>query len=209
MYIEYQDIRERIKERPLWWLDGVPRYSPFSPGDVGVYAQEAALVHTRCQACGQRYDVAVAFPGNGWPLRDTLAWSNDLDVGDPPNACDRDCGGASMGSMEVQILEFWVRDDGPLRLDWRRDPAFERTLSDAKDYGLKGPQPRGWDKLKEAGLEGSFREARSAGNYRAMVTILQAIECERAPEIAHWMDRDRRRDALSDSLIDLSRQRGL
>ena len=113
MYPDYDDILEVASKPPLWWDKGVPRFRTFTPHDV-YPATQVALVHTKCQDCRTRYDIAVtsAFLGNN--LRDLLAFYRELGVGDPPNACGYppiprtlNCTGRVMNSLEIEILEFW------------------------------------------------------------------------------------------------------
>src|SRR3989454_3011954 len=62
MLRSYDDIRSRIKDAIRWWDDnGVPRYCDFSPEECGVYDVVVALVEVGCQACMERFRVAVTF----------------------------------------------------------------------------------------------------------------------------------------------------
>ena len=127
MYIQYNDILSRIEARPNWWLNGVPRYLPFSPEHTDVYAREAALVHVKCN-CGQDYLVGV-FSRTKGKLEENLNKYYRIRVGDPPNAC---CGvDASMSSHEIRILEFWKQGlDREKLWAWTRIPDLELVLSD-------------------------------------------------------------------------------
>jgi hypothetical protein len=63
MLHDYDDIRSRIAQRPIWWDEhGVPRYRSFRPNDLAdIYAEEAALVLITCQGCGHEFRVAFSF----------------------------------------------------------------------------------------------------------------------------------------------------
>lgn len=126
MYIEYDDIVSRIAEPPLWWLEGVPRYEPFHHQALCVYAQEALLVHIRCQICSKDFEIGLYDPRpySTPTFRALLNTRREIGVGDPPNAC---CfPGSSMGAVEVAVLQFWERP--PNQREWRRVPELERGL---------------------------------------------------------------------------------
>lgn len=194
MYIEYNDIRSRISDPPSWWLHGIPRYDPFHPADVDIYGNEVALVHTECQSCRTRYDVAVKPRPYGGDLRSSIAWANDLDVGDPPNACpDKDrCGGESMNSEQIAVLQFWQRYD--ILAGWRREPSWERALVDGPwdTVGKMSGQVR----IKAAGRDEEWFKARREGDFEAMTAILVEVGCERPREVANMLDLDRRKQAF-------------
>jgi hypothetical protein len=62
MLRSYDDIRSRIKDAIRWWDDnGGPRYCDFSLEECGVYDVVVALVEVGCQACMDRFRVAVTF----------------------------------------------------------------------------------------------------------------------------------------------------
>lgn len=207
MHSRYDDIVERIAERPLWWLDGVPRYGPFHPKPF--WGREVALVHTECQECRTRYDVAVQ---PRWPvcisLRDALAYANSFDVGDPPNACNvlraRCAAGPTMTSLEVRILEFWVRDG---TFDpWRRDKSMERPLVDVNWDDNEEPDAV-WYRIFHSDRRDEWQRARLSGDVAAMRTILQAFDCERPAEVAHMLDVERRHVLFRDEIAALRRER--
>ena len=61
MYPLYEDLREKLGD-PLWVDEnGVPRYKPFAPGMLDIYAKFAALVEIRCQACRRPFLVGVSW----------------------------------------------------------------------------------------------------------------------------------------------------
>jgi len=172
MYIEYDDIVSRIPGKPLWWLNGVPRYEPFKPDDVGVYAKEAALVRTACQVCAVVFDIGFAGPSPDYPfgMRPYLAMHGALWIGDPPNNFHRkdNCTGRFSGSTEVAIIEFWRRPD----YEWVRDPEMERPLPNG--YAVHGLN----DLLGRAGLDARYSEAVEAGDDIALLTILRRVDCD-------------------------------
>jgi hypothetical protein len=57
----YDDILERIPNRPKWWDErGVPRYCDFVPREVAnIYADERVLLMIACQDCGHQFKVAM------------------------------------------------------------------------------------------------------------------------------------------------------
>ena len=59
MHVSYDDILSRILEPPIWWSDGVPRYTSFEPGMTCVYAQEAVLMEAECQSCGREFTLGL------------------------------------------------------------------------------------------------------------------------------------------------------
>lgn len=156
MHHHYNDIVSRIKERPKWWDENaVPRYDEFTPNDTAdIYCDEAVLLEIQCQDCG--YHFKVAFSSDMYDryhnaslrqhyLKDkgeerdikelareaSLAWgviSNGLHYGDPPNACPPNCAaGATMNSVPLEVLEFWVKDKVSI-IDWIRVPELERKI---------------------------------------------------------------------------------
>ena len=202
----------RIKEPPVWWLYGVPRYEPFKPQAMGVYDYEVALVHTECQSCGTRYDVGVRAGGRGRTIRNVIAYENQLDVGDPPNACSllgRDCwAGASMNSLQMSVLEYWVREGRPIP-EWRRDSDMERPLVDANWHGASAEDAEMpvFLKIQKSPWKGDWIQARDAGDLDAMTNLLAAFGCERPKEVAHMLDLERRQQAFSNQVIELDKAR--
>lgn len=114
MHRYYGDILDRIDGKPLWFDEhGVPRYRPFKPELLNIYASEAVLALIECQACGTEFKVAFAgFTQKSESGRqDGLAMEIEgktLHYGDPPNTqcCDA---GPSMNSIPVHVLEYWVK----------------------------------------------------------------------------------------------------
>ncbi len=211
MHLQYHDILRRVPQRPLRWLDGVPRYEPFTPDIVG--SVEVALVHTECQSCGTRYDVAVRpRPPLFHSLRTVLAFSNSLEIGDPPFAClelgaTRCSAGYCMSSLEMRILEFWCRAD--VQSGWRRDSDFERPLADA-GLGVAGEDdsPRSiMTRIYSSERQDEWRRVCSRGDFPAMVDLLTAFGCERPDQVANMLDRDRRERLFWQELSALREER--
>lgn len=119
---EYRDIRDRIAEPPKWWDEfAVPRYCEFAPRHAAnIYAREAALIATECQACRTPFLVCLT-AGRGRIA--AAVKDRSLHYGDPPNV---ECcaGGPSMNCVDVRVVEFWRRDVA----DWERDPSLEIDL---------------------------------------------------------------------------------
>lgn len=134
MHCSYDDIRDRIKDEPLWFDENaVPRYVPFSPRYISdIYAEEAALVEIACQDCHKKF--LVAFSRSvmddifGGPSATTLAnmiRKKIIHYGDPPNI--RCCpSGPTMNSDPLRVIEFWERNN----LEWVRNKSLEIDVSD-------------------------------------------------------------------------------
>jgi hypothetical protein len=199
MHLKYHDILRHASGRPLWWLDGVPRYEPFSPDVAGTF--EIALVQTACQGCGTRYDVSVRpRPPLFHKLRNVLAYTNSLEVGDPPFACHElgatQCSaGYCTSSLEIKILEFWWRTG--IRAEWQRDKRLERLLVDANGNGTgetEPPQPV-FLRIHNSEKRDEWRQARERGDFSAMTKLLAEFGCERPADVANMVDLDRREQA--------------
>jgi hypothetical protein len=137
----YDDIRERIKMKPLWFDDnGVPRYDKFRPNLLpDVYARECVLMEIGCQACGEKFLVSLGYSpySEKWRLWGSFSkriqmfidspektvWS-PIHYGDPPRH-EGLCAGDTMNCYDIRILEFWGRDE---RVDWVRRKEFEVDL---------------------------------------------------------------------------------
>jgi hypothetical protein len=125
MYINYEDITDRIADSPQWWLNGVPRYGAFSPGQVDVYAREVALLLVEGQYPEGRFQVGVFSPSVDFRFgfRSHLLAYGDIDSGDPPNYKDRAT--PHMSTSTIRVLQYWKRDD---RYTWHRDSMLEMRL---------------------------------------------------------------------------------
>lgn len=132
MHHHFNDIVDRIPEPPKWWdTHGFPRYCDFAPRETAnIYADELVLLEIACQGCGRLFTVCIAQSPlerirlDTDTLRPTLAEhvaSGAIHYGDPPNV---DCcpAGATMNSVPVRVVEFWVRGSGH---SWQRDPNLE------------------------------------------------------------------------------------
>ena len=166
MHVSYDDIIHRIPENPKWWLWGVPRYSQFNPHDASIYGSQVVLVRTRCQMCPAVFEIAE-FPSH-IDLRDQLALYGDLFVGDPPR--HGDCGGNTMQSESIEILEFWVNE---MPFKWRRLCQFEVLLPGAEEYS-GDLQAIIW-RIDEAGFTDEFRNAFAHKNEAALGKILADV----------------------------------
>lgn len=165
MYRSYKDIIDLVSKPPLWWVDGVPRFEPFSPNKAIAYGDEVALVHCRCQCCGFRYDIAKCGGGEPESLRDHYALWRSVDIGDPPNFC---CSpGHASTAEEIEILQFWHAETP---IHWVRDQSMELPCIDhplAAQLGLKL-----WPTiLEEKGLAKAEEEAAKQGDLDAMADI--------------------------------------
>jgi hypothetical protein len=200
MHVQYHDILSRISDEPLWWLDGVPRFSPFKPDDVCVHGIDTVLVHTECQGCRKRYDVAF----RSVYMREKIAYMISLDLGDPPNACCRV--GPTMSSIEVRILEYWRPLSYPNR-GWERVPEWERQLVDANWIGESDQVKPVFSRLYGSLHEGRWRQAERDGNFSVMVSMLKEVGCELPENVAHMLDAERRRNHLERTLLELGQAR--
>jgi hypothetical protein len=144
MHIDYDDIRSRIKEPPKWWLDGVPRYEEFQPGDLDVYASEALLVHIRCQSCRHDFHIGLCGPRPHQSFRSLLLTQRRIGVGDPPRGCPDQCTGASETSVEVAVLQFWERKGTG---GWTRVPELERGLWES-DEEISERHREAWRRIR-------------------------------------------------------------
>lgn len=120
MHVPYDDILARIAEPPLWWSEGVPRYTEFQPSMIDVYAGAALLVQARCQSCRRLFLIGVAggVPNLISEAGDAIGpWSGDppFHYNDPLG--EDDCTGNSMTFVWEEILQAWWR--APLRVRTR------------------------------------------------------------------------------------------
>ena len=135
MLRSYGDIRSRITDPIRWWDDnGVPRYCDFSPEECGVSDVVVALVEVGCQACMERFRVAVTFDREslrqvGWRYALPTAGNiGSFRYGDPPihsHGIDG-CVGNTMSSESIRVLEFWQR----VQQNWMRHPEYEIYIGD-------------------------------------------------------------------------------
>ncbi|WP_336979541.1 hypothetical protein [Altererythrobacter fulvus] len=203
MYVRHDDILERVSDKPLWWVDGFPRYTPFRPRDAYFFAGEVALVHCQC-VCGNRYDIAIK-SGMHFSLRDEIAYSSETPIGDPPNACHiRNSGAcACMTVRQVEVLEFWARVGRPIPA-WFRDHAWERPLVDADLIGKTPPRPI-FQQIHASDRKSDWMQAMKKGDFGAMAAILAEFGCERPREIAHAFDLQRRHGRAMRDYVDTAK----
>jgi hypothetical protein len=148
MHRNYEDIIQRAGD-PLWYDDqGVPRYEAFKPGMCDVYAGFVAYLRIHCQECLEELKVATSVDAGivdvdlpikpplpptsrviqiGKPkehtTNDPWQYVGDFNYGDPP---DHHCTGDSMGSVPMEIVEFWKRNLETQ--EWVRDSNYEFKL---------------------------------------------------------------------------------
>lgn len=147
MHHHYEDIRNRIKEAPVWFDEhGVPRYDPFLPtGAADIYADEVALVEIACQNCGTRFMVVFSenafdrFTEKTVALADAVR-SRWLHYGDPPNTgC---CAvGPTMNCEDLRVVEYWRRSKGVFNFE--RVPELEIRLDEAPEPTAECERPAG------------------------------------------------------------------
>ncbi len=126
MHVPYEDITSRIAEAPLWWSTGVPRYEPFKPGAMNVYAEFAVLLRVECQACAREFHVGMHGPNGGF-VRLTASRTEELTYlsDDPPHHQGRDganCTGNTMGWVLLDVVEAWERN---AKSNWVRRQKLE------------------------------------------------------------------------------------
>lgn len=209
MYRSYEDILRRIEGLPIWWHNGYPRYETFNPHLVGGIG-DVALVQTHCQDCETRYDVATASGADGRTLRNLIAWCENLDIGDPPNACHalgaRCSAGASMRSLQIQIIEYWEF----IRVGkFARNRAMEIPLADADSIANVSVSRDGgaYRRIVEAALWGDWQNAILQGDYQAMVEILEEVGCSCPRELAHMVDMERQERHFRHQMAELRKNR--
>lgn len=127
----YADIIERIPDAPKWWDEhAVPRYCDFDPTEIAnIYAKECALLLIECQNCETPFHVCIS--RTAWETSEnartlgSIVLDDEIHYGDPPNTgcC---AAGATMNSVPVRVLEFWLRVNHDL--EWRRQPGLEREI---------------------------------------------------------------------------------
>lgn len=110
MLPDYDDIKKRIQEPPLWYdQNGVPRYDKFHPSMLGIYDSYAILVRISCQDCLTQFLVS-----HGWNPY-TYIWQSQhvptmeevIDLyhyGDPPR---HGCTGDTMNCHDHEVVEAW------------------------------------------------------------------------------------------------------
>lgn len=127
MHVSYEDILSRIPENPIWWAGAVPRYCPFEPHLLSVYADEAALIRIECQPGDVFLNIGIHGPSIYYPLgiRHEFWARGIIDVGDPPVTGDSRII-LSHGVIEKELLELWIWEKG----QWHREAALEGAILD-------------------------------------------------------------------------------
>lgn len=120
----YDDIRDIIAKPPIWYDEnGVPRYSAYHPSSgPNIYDREAVLFEVECQACQERFEVALSLdPHSGLVscLADRITHKT-LHYEDPPI---HHCMGDTMNSVPKKTLQVWRREG--IRMEWVRVPELE------------------------------------------------------------------------------------
>ncbi len=126
MKTAYYDILSLTDKKPLWFDEqAVPRYLPFKPDMVNIYASEVCLFEIKCQGCGHIFIVALSYHHffDKVKLSEAIE-DNNLNYGDPPNigCCDA---GPTMTSDSIRVLEFWAKN---VSYKWERKPQYEHEL---------------------------------------------------------------------------------
>ncbi len=131
MLPSYDDLYELTDKPPLWWdQNGTPRWKPFSPGAMDIYADEALLMEVFCQQCRKSYMVGMcSFSLDAGVSNYLLSQVRNgaIHYGDPPNT---DCcsAGAAMNSVPIRVIEFFSRIGG----EWVRRIELERRLPETE-----------------------------------------------------------------------------
>jgi hypothetical protein len=173
LYISYDDILNRISERPTWWDNGIPRYGKFHPANLGIYCNVGLLVHTECQMCGLRFDCGTGVrysPQDFWDRMDINPY--EIGLGDPPN---HNCYGDSMSAWTIQIIECWERRD----FDWVRNHGREIPWADA-DQGKSESLIPFKGLISRLGILGMIEQWTDTSSNAERATLLRRAGYERA-----------------------------
>lgn len=122
MKANYQDILSRIEEEPTWYdQNGAPHYGTFQPDlSPSIYATSVGLFLIGCQDCRRKFRVEMH--AHYWGNRIGLPPSK-WHYGDPPI---HDCIGDTMNCDDLEVLEFWARDEQ--QFDKVRRPELEGVI---------------------------------------------------------------------------------
>lgn len=128
----FDDITDKLGE-PKWYDDkGVPRYKKFHPSVVSnIYAKKVAFLEIACQACGEKFKVAVHYGNNNIYKEFELPSAKGIKsfhYGDPPV---HGCVGDTMNVDTVKILEFWQKAEN---LNWKRNKKIEDSFNLARKF---------------------------------------------------------------------------
>jgi hypothetical protein len=117
MHDNYNDIKNKIKEPPIWYdQNGTPRYGIFYPDMCpNIYSNRVALLLIACQYCHKKFKVELHDEFYTSNISPPSKWH----YGDPPA---HDCVGDTMNCDDLYVLQFWVREGYS---EWERRGEFE------------------------------------------------------------------------------------
>lgn len=123
MHENYNDIKKRIKEQPVWYdQNGTPRYDKFHPDYCpDIYSNNVALLLIACQSCGQKFHVEMHTSYFGF---NSTNLPSKWHYGDPPI---HGCAGDTMNCDDLAVLEFWQRKGIG---NWRRNKKLEGVIDE-------------------------------------------------------------------------------
>ncbi|WP_374280869.1 hypothetical protein [Novosphingobium sp.] len=158
----YNDILERISERPTWWWRGVPRYGAFHPALVTLAGGEVLLVNAKCNLCDYEFRICTTGPGGHWTFRDRIDVHASIGLGNAPSGC---CGhGVNFLLCERKVEEFWEwREDS-----WVRQTSWELPLLDFEMSHIQCVE----EKLKTAGVYSEWENAFQADDAEEFIKLL-------------------------------------
>lgn len=141
MKADYKDIKDKIAQELLWYdMNGVPRYEKFHPSLCSnIYACEVALLRIKCQECDKEFLVSIYWDGFNKMKSISECIDNpsecNIGYGDPPRhgitiSETAEClAGDSMGSITIEVIEFWEKTTCPdFFLEWRRIKKYEGVI---------------------------------------------------------------------------------
>lgn len=131
MHICYHDILSLSNQSPEWWLNGVPRFIPFEPHNIDIYADQAALILVKSQSDGRTYKVGVftrSYNSKDKSLSQQIECYNSITfLNQLPND-GKDIAGPTMTPLQIKVIEFWKRKDDVI--NWERQEQYEVELID-------------------------------------------------------------------------------
>ena len=108
-----------------------------------------------------------------------------------------------MRSLEIAVLEFWRKNNWA----WERNSAFEIPLADSDwCHGNRDVAPMHL-RISNSDQGREWYKARKEGDFETMVRILTSFGCERAIEVAHMVDVQRRQEELAAEVRALCKER--
>lgn len=132
----YDDLFTLAQREPLWWDEcRVPRFSPFSPGDVNnIYADEVALCEVACQECNRKFLVAEESD-------DSTAYDAALQYISACMLCDKTTSTISKEDFNKQVVE----NARTRSLSKRFENGWIITGGDPPFHGYWDDQAEDWD----------------------------------------------------------------